>query len=486
MNFLSSLSSIPPFRPAYNCGSMLDIPTGTYHFGEYGQSILSGGMPHILSVVGPGNAGKTSIIYHIALVATDRITPMGTSIYDSEVSSNYDRVNTFCKRLPNLSKIDHSDQYSDIENIKVKITSSAEELGDVYFDKILEIAEAKKDKKITKLTTPFFTPEHKPILVIPPTISVIDSLSELKVTNNEESIVDKNSIGDSGMNILWMRQGGAKKQLITQLPNMAANASMHFLMTAHVGDEFEMGMMAPKKHKLMFAKKGSKVTGTTKAFEFINNALYEIFNANMLNNKDYGTGVLYPAIESDRLPDCTDLTIVTLKLTRNKGGPSGAVVDLILSQREGVLPHLSMFHYIKESGRFGFEGNNTSYSLSLLPDVKIQRTTVRNIIDSNAFLQRALEITSEMLQIKELWATLPDDLMCTPQELYTDLKSLGYDWSILLNTRSWWTFKEYEQFELPQLTTLDLLSMRKGLYHPYWLNDDKVTYKKEFKHKLNS
>jgi hypothetical protein len=44
----------------------------------------------------------------------------------------------------------------------------------------------------------------------------------------------------------------------------------------------------------------------------------------------------------------------------------------------------------------------------------------------------------------------------------------------LLNTRGWWTLDNDKQ-EVPFLSTLDLLRMRKGLYHPYWLAEDKRT-----------
>ena len=69
--------------------------------------------------------------------------------------------------------------------------------------------------------------------------------------------------------------------------------------------------------------------------------------------------------------------------------------------------------------------------------------------------------------------------MCTPAELYEDLKKKGYDWNILLNTRGWWTI-ENDKHLIPFLSTRDLLNMRAGTYHPYWLEDDKKTIKKDF------
>jgi hypothetical protein len=82
-----------------------------------------------------------------------------------------------------------------------------------------------------------------------------------------------------------------------------------------------------------------------------------------------------------------------------------------------------------------------------------------------------------------LWHTLQEGLLCTPKELYEDLIKAGYEWDTLLNTRGWWTHELGEADELPFLSTMDLLRMRKGLYHPYWLEEDKKTLKAEFTQK---
>jgi hypothetical protein len=486
MNLFAYLPSIPVIRPMFNIGGLLDIPTGTYYFGINGEAILNGGLSSTLSIAGPGNSFKTAIACFINLTVAERIKEFQCSIYDTEGSFHYNRLNQLSLKLDRMSKIDFTDPLIDTADIRFQITSSADMLGDVYFDEILKISKMKVKSKLPLLTTPFLNPKGEPIKVLQPTGILIDSLSELKVTANEENIVNKNKIGDAGNNILYMKQGIAKKQLLTQLPNLATNSGLFFSMTAHVGDEFDLGFASAKKHKLTHSKKGSKITGTTKAFEFINTVLYEIFAAELLNNKEYRTGVLYPSIESDREENCTDLLCILLKQTRNKGGPSGAGIELIVSQREGVLSHLSQFHYIKKFDTDNsLVGNAKNYSLALVPDVSLSRTTVRNIIDTNCKIRRALEIMSELVQIRQLWPKLDNNLMCSAIELYSDIVKEGYSWDVLLNTRGYWVFRENDNKELPYLSTMDLLRMRKGLYKPYFLNEDKLTYNKQFKHLLN-
>ena len=163
-----------------------------------------------------------------------------------------------------------------------------------------------------------------------------------------------------------------------------------------------------------------------------------------------------------------DLNLVNLMLVRSKSGESGVSIDIIVSQTEGVLPHLSQFYYLKNSGRFGLSGNDRNYQLELLPDVNLSRTTVRSKIDENPKLRRALEITSELCQITQYWRNIDRELICTPKELYEGIKSQGYDWDKILETRGWWTI-DNDNHPVPFLSTMDLMKMRLGLYKPYSL-----------------
>ena len=66
MSFFTTLPSIPPIKPAFNVGAGFDIPTGQYHIGIHGESILNGGMSPIVSIAGPGNSFKSA---HLVLAS---------------------------------------------------------------------------------------------------------------------------------------------------------------------------------------------------------------------------------------------------------------------------------------------------------------------------------------------------------------------------------------------------------------------------------
>jgi hypothetical protein len=183
----------------------------------------------------------------------------------------------------------------------------------------------------------------------------------------------------------------------------------------------------------------------------------------------------------------TDLFKVTLIPLRSKAGPSGMEIDIIISQDEGVLPELTEFWNIKKNDRFGLGGNDTNYYLELRPDVKLSRTKVRKKLREDKLLARACQFTSELQQLFVLEYHLEElngfKFLPTPKELYEDIKSLGYEWDILLNSRGWHTPKQYD-VKPGYLSIFDLLRMRLnkypdvnldkyGLdrYHPYWYDE---------------
>jgi hypothetical protein len=225
--------------------------------------------------------------------------------------------------------------------------------------------------------------------------------------------------------------------------------------------------------KLTEMKNGDKIKGATDDFTFLTSNIWHCYNASPFLNQ--GTkGPEYPKTSKQVNEGDKDLYMVHVKLVRSKHGKTGPTVSVLVSQTEGVLPTLTEFHYLKSYGnKFGMSGNDRSYSMDLYPDVTLMRTTVREKIDNDPLLRRAINISSEMMQMYEHWFYLPPEYICTPKELYDELKNKGYDWTELLSTRSWWTVKDYE-YPIPRLTTMDLLRMRlpenhPDYYKPYWM-----------------
>ena len=456
-----------PVKILINLGAGLDIPTGTYVKGRRGESILNGGLGNLTGVVGIGNNFKSTLLHYMKLRAMGRMKGSFGNTYDTEINIHETHLMMLANRIDELMG------EMVFETGRWVITSRIEHPGDEWYDILRDfLIEKAKDKKFD-VATPFMNRDKGNLVIKLPTFSQVDSLSEF-MTSAEMKMQDENKLGEAGANMISMNQGRQKNRFLMEIPGLAGAAYNYMLMTAHIGSEFNMDPRNPAPKKLQYLKGGVKLKGVPEKFTFSMNNCWQCYNAAPLRNESTKAPE-YPRDSDDDLKGDTDLSEVTVTQLRSKSGPTGMSMKMIVSQHDGVLPSLTEFHNIKTSERFGIEGSLQNYFLSLMPDVKLSRTTVRRKLDENAALRRAVNISSEMCQMTQLWHHLDDGTLCTPKELYDDLKAMGYDWDILLNTREWWCLLDDEENQLPFLSTMDLLLMRQGKYHPFWLAEDKKT-----------
>ncbi len=470
MGAFDRFKASPFLRPSLNIGCLFDIPTGRYYTGKHGESILSGGLQLVTGVVGRGNQFKSTLSHFFTLRALDRYRTSKALFYDCEPPAmSPARIHELARFFPSLSGLDLTDEG------RAFFTDCAMMIGNQFFDELKQAGEERINKdniKANTMLTPFIDPKTQQYVSTQvPFLNEIDSISMMPV----EAILnqyDENEIGESGMNNEAMNSGRAKTQLLMQLPTFTTKTQTYMIITAHVDDEFDMGGKgkAPNPRKLVFLKDG-KVKGAGSKFSFVTNNCWEVSRASVFFN-DTTKAPEYPRDGEDTLVGDTDLQIIQVKNLRAKNGPSGMPFSLVLSQRDGIHVGLSELEYLKKfkSGSdvgFGMGGHSRGYYLELLPDVSMQRTTVRGKLDSSYELRRAMEITSEICQLRNHMYERYAGILCTPKELYADLKAKGYDWGQLLNTRGYWVPVDQEESK-PFLSTLDLLKMRAGLYTPYW------------------
>ena len=471
-NTKPAMTPIDPMKVYYNIGALMDIPTGGYVKGERGENILNGGLGALTAVVGKPNTFKSTIAHFMTLSAAAKITSSGyapfINTYDTEMNMISSRLLFFSKTFKEFKDIDIID-----EGIW-QITDAMKHLGNDWYKLLKDYLKGDKLKNFKQYTfkTPFVDKNNVPISVLFPTFGQVDSLSKF-VTSDVEEMQNKNQLGESGGNTIYMRQGLAKARMLMELPGVCNAAAHYTIVTAHVGKNTTMmqagGAQIPVK-QLQHMKNDEAIKGAPSDFFFLTNNLWQATSSTNYSNQ--GTkGPEYPRTQADQEDGSADLNKVSIKLLRNKSGPSGHSVDLMVSQRDGVLPSLTEFHFLKESeGRFGLEGNNTTYNLILFPEVKIMRTTVRELLDGNEKLRRAVKITADLLQIQMVYRTLP--LKVPPlHDLYKKLDE-QYGWDTILNTRDYWTFNQYEH-EVPFLSTLDILEMYYDKYVPYFLRGKK-------------
>lgn len=459
MDFLQSLKQAPILRPMYNVNCLFDIPTGRYYTGKYGESILNGGLAHITGICGRGNTFKTVILLFFYIRVLDRIKQSAGALYDTEMSLTIARLNELAVNCLNaLSGVDIE------ESTRVSLTDKTVYNGSELYNWVKESTAGRPKTQMGQ--TPFLNHDDTFLEYLYPFLLGVDSLSQFSSANVLK--IQGESIGDSSRNIEAVKDAGAKTQMLMEMPTVTARNGVYALMTAHMGDDLALDPYASPQKKLSFLKNKMKFKNVPEKFTFLVNNCWHAFNSEVMLNQTTKCSE-FPRDPGDDLKGDTDLQLVRIMNLRSKSGLTGLPFELIISQSEGLMPSLTEFNYIRSFDRYGLVGNDRNYQLALKPDVNLSRTTIRSKISDNLQLQRAMEITSELCQITNLWPNVPKDWMCTPETLFNDLKAQGYDWDILLNTRGWWCYDNDKQ-ETPFLSTWDLLKMRKGLYKPYWMS----------------
>ena len=485
MKFLNTGLTPAPFaRVAFPIGAGFDIPTGNFITGQAGDLICNGGLSPFTGVAALANTFKSTVmrfklstVYsHILIAIRDHnlkakkpflITP-NVQEYDTETQTQLEGIRRLIYRNPILAEA------GVLESGQWTVTSR----GEYYADKYYEIIKAFRKEKIKDrnnlLVPTAFVNQHngQSLQIILPTFENVDSLSHFE-TENAQILRDKNAIGSSATNTQHARQSLDKTAYLLEQPGFIAQAGVYLTMVAHIGYKIGIGdnpMAAPLPKKLDGIPTGLQLKYVPEQFTFLPHNCFYIQPATTMSDPNTKE-VLYPRDADDTNFKDPDLRRIVMHQLRGKNGPTGVTVPLLVSQQEGVLPHLSQFHAFKDhpmERHYGMDGNDRNYVLTLCPDVKLSRTTVRGKIDSNLALQRAIEITSDLRQLRDYKFYQYRHLLCTPKELFDDIKAQGFDWDEILATRGWHSIFDYD-IEQKRLSIVDLLNMRKGVYKPYWM-----------------
>ncbi len=455
-------------RPLVNVGSLFDIPTGKFIKGNRDEMILSGGLGMHAHVTGAANSNKSTLSYYLLLTAVNRMresksaSKTGLSINDTESTATLDRINTLSSRLEFLG-VDPA-----FNPDVISLISKDEMLAGEWIDLLHKFIVTKgKDKSLYLTYEGFLNRITKKIpKLLTPTGILIDSLTELESKDTAEA-VSKGEIENS--NTIFMRQGLMKSKFLQSL-NVATNqGNLMVITTSHLGSKIDMGgMFAPKEKKpLQGLKQGESLKGVSSKLVFLTTTIWGVRNSKPFIQSD----TKLPTYPSKGNSVANDLQLLTLDILRSKTGPTNITTEVLVSQSEGLLPGLTEFNYLKKS-KFGLDGNLVNYNLFILPEVKLSRTTVRDKIDSDAKLRRALNITSELLQLS-IYMPKYREFIITPEELYNKIKEAGYSWEFILeHTRGYWTIDQYHT-DSYFFSILDILRVVKGTYKPYWFNEMK-------------
>ena len=235
MQFLQpKLNAAPAIRPMINVGAGLDVITGYFVTGKNNESILNGGLGTLTGATGMGNAFKTTILEYMELSACSRMA--GSSMFDYDCEENkYDN-----RKLHLSTQIEEFHGEHIVDSGRFRLAVKSDYSGDQYFDAIKEMLnDKKKNKDKDKRRTPFKDRDGNYFYMSTPFFTFVDSLSAFS-TQDVIRMQDENSLGDSGANTLFMRQGLQKKRLLDEIPSLCSATNSYMLTTAHLGNEFDL------------------------------------------------------------------------------------------------------------------------------------------------------------------------------------------------------------------------------------------------------
>ena len=472
----------PPVMICYPVGALMDIPTGDWIPGRYGQTVLNGGISNITGFVGPGNCFKTTTMRYSVLSALAR---MSHTVDDWFYGSYDTEVNAHEGRNKRLSQA--FDAFKDRDLITEgawQITNKAEYQGNEYFAHLKDYLKEKRSTKNGKRYATAFLDRDgvSPMMVMPQWFNDIDSLTHF-ATDDVQAIMDKTELGQAEGNTMFMRQGLAKARMLMELPALAQGSMDYFLFTAHIGTAIAMpsGPGAPPPRKQLGSmRQGEIIKGVTNNFFYLLHNCWLFDAAGPFLNQST-KAPFFPYEPGDEVEGDLDLQKVRLKQLRGKNGASGFSIELMVSQKEGVLPTLSEFYYLKYDQKdFGIEGTDRNYNLVLYPEVSLSRTKVRKACREDKKLQRAMEITSQLAQMYEYQRELSTTVLLSPADLKAGLEKHGYDLDMILTQTRGWNTLDDDRAPLYPFSTYDLCRAARGDYTPFWLENDHKTIKPEF------
>ena len=478
--FQAKFKPAPEFRPSFNIGAGMDLPVAEFYKGRHGEYIMNGGFGSLMAYSGPGNSNKSTASDFAHIQVMDRLLhtcPTSYSKYDTEETATTKRVETLAKNTLYLKDV------PDIVSAGLYLlTNRSTMTGEDYYGTWKAGLESKLKDKLPLQKTPFITRSGENFEMLPPSLDSIDSITDFTTSNTDEMLT-KHELGDSKQNRVFMVQGRDKSSMLIEMPVYTSKYYDYMTITTHVGkkgQDMSSGPAKPHSKSNTHMKADERIKGLTEKVYYMFSA-YWMTSVSRTYWQDGTKLIRYPKTPESIIENDTDLQTTDITLIRAKAGAgSGTRITLVVSQKEGVIPYLTELDYCRENDNFGILGNATTWALELLPDIKMTRNTARSKFDADYKLVRAMNITSEICQclryFKTIYPWIPDNMT----EIIEGVKKNGYDIDFLLeNTRGWWTLNE-EKHPLKYLCFLDFVRMGLGTYHPYWLEDDKKTIKKEY------
>lgn len=442
-----------PFQHYLNTNTLLDVHTGVFVPGTHGGMILNGGLSSSNSFSGRPRMFKSTEMFSYVVRAMCYYSRTEFLIYDTEFAQKANRLAEFAPV-----------EYKESVQNRIIITDPAVTSAEEFIALVKSIADSKlKNKDDYLVESPILDPKTmKPQMMLIPTFVAIDSWSKM-VSSYMTNTLETKQLGSSDTNMVYMKDGNVKKMIMTQIPALAARAGIYFVMSAHVGEKYEMNQYAPSPKQLQYMKANEKLKEVGADFNFLMSNAIEMRKVAALLNGDK-SDTLYPKTGSSQF----ELNEVTSILTGCKNNMAGYTLPMVVSQLEGIMPELSNYNYLREHEYFGLVGNKNTHK-PVFTDTTVGRTTIREKL-SDPKLVRALEILTQLCYIQQNWVTANSDIdfFIKPEKLQELLlekdKNIVND---ILESRGYWTYDKNDQ---TYLSLYDIIAIVQNKYTPKFIS----------------
>lgn len=434
---------------SFNTGTLFDFATGFYDQGKDGKMYLTGGLGCQLNgIVGRNSNFKSTIATSLIMRAANIYNDVGMLIFDTENSVMKDR-----DRAMNMAE----ELAGGLNAADVIWLSGANMSLEEFDSKLLDHCKKKEAaSKDLMIETPFLDKNNKPIMQLAPTFVFIDSLTEAFCGSEEEMLDElhsaKSGLEDSKSNTVFMKDGNRKTLWTRTLRRRCEKYGLVMVVTGHYDQKMALDMYHPNPKETLFGKQDWVVKGVGSKFKFLSSIYAKTEAAELKDSNNE------PMYQYGTTP-ARDLWEVYMYIERCKSMMAGTVTPYVCSQQSGLLNAVTYYHYLRCHEYYGCDGSKQKQQLKLLPDVTISRNTVRQLVESNDQLRRALEITAQFCYARSAYnSRLVYDLNADPNHLF--------DWLIsdkqktlkdeILNSRGYWTPKPIDK---PYMSIFDVLEL---------------------------
>lgn len=477
--FLQSYSAENDLQIGLNVSPIFDMMTTSMIKDHRGVWIQNGGLMPINALAGGNNTQKTGRTVKDTAALLYRFKTAKVLYGDSESTLDISRLGEEVDRLfgeegyfeeninnqrffymPYSAGIDGTELHNRVKDIYIRIdalSKSKDKDEQAAYESLF-------------IDTPFVSSKTgKRIRVQGPMLFIMDSISEILFDTLMFKQFDDGAIDDGGKKRTRdMEIGNMRRILMTDVCMLGPRVGLRSLWVAQSADVMNIDGK-PKEKDSTFIRHNKKIAAP-KAILKLPHIGVEIIRGSVLKQNDHS--VTYPRGKESTI--CAnarsnpELVEYTTTVFRNKSGSSGGDVSFIGSQEEGIKESLSMYNMLKENGYFGLNGSAVRHAIALLPDVSLMRTTVRDLLEEDKKLRRAVEIVWQIWYMQTFWTNYPQEWRIEPTKIFELGKEKGLDWDDVLENTVYFWHDNPEHIKEHTLTGYELMEIVVGGKKPYW------------------